>query len=340
MGQYDSFDTTEIEGQMTIEDVLDPPERMVAVSQIFARARKQMSLAEQKAFVLALSQIEWTKAPNEQSNVVFIDKKKLQAALGYKSDYTDISENMWREIKDLAPHSHIEIADRDKDIYESGMVITRISRRNSWDYYRVKFEEDYFPLFTGLGKNYITLWSIDIFRMNSKRAVQFYELLRTMSYSKYEVSPNTYTYGFGVKFLKDLFEIPMTGKGSYMREKSGFNRSEFEKKVLDPICADLIQTKMIQLVMQPDGKPYEKVHRGKRVAGYQITWTISHRPKVADAHEVKEIQERVDKNPQVLKVAKDILNGEKKPKKSTTPNGFDNFEKSHDNFDWDSLIEP
>lgn len=339
MGQYDSFDSTEVEGQLTFEDILDPPERMVAVSQIFARARKQMSLAEQKTFVLALSQIEWTKGPNEQSNVVCIDKKKLQAALGYKSDSTDISENMWREIKDLAPHSHIEIADRDKDIYESGMVITRISRRNSWAYYRVKFEEDYFPLFTGLGSKYITLWSLDIFKMTTKRAVQFYELLRTMSYSKYETSPNTFTYGFGVKYLKEMFDIPMTGEGSYMREKGGFDRTNFERRVLDPICADLTKTKMIQLVIQPDGKPYEKVHRGKRVAGYQITWTISHRPQVADASEVKEIAERVDKNPQVLKVAKDILNGEKKQKKSTTPNGFNNFETCHDDFDWDSLIE-
>ena len=319
MGKYNEFDD-EMQGQMTIADLFEPPERMVAVSNIFARARKQMSLAEQKTFVLALSQIEWTKGPNEQSNIVHLDKKTLQKVLGYKSDSTDISENMWREIKDLAPHSHIEIINQDKDIYDSGMVVTRISRRKSWDYYRVKFEEEYFPLFAGLNEKYITMWSLDIFKMTGKRSVQFYELLRTMSYSKYEVAPNTYTFGWGIKALKKMFDIPKDGKGSYMRGDGHFDRFNFEKKVIDPICEDLMRTKMIQLVIQPNGKSYEKVKKGNRVAGYQFTWSLSQHPAVAPATEVKQLQERVDKDPKILKISKDIANGKQK-------NSFNNFEQ-------------
>ncbi len=321
MGKHNSFDD-EMEGQMTIFDLYEPPERMVAVSNIFARARKQMSLAEQKTFVLALSQLEWTKDPTEQSNIVEIDKKTLQAVLGYKSDSTDISENMWREIKLLAPHSHIEIADRDRGIYESGMVIRRITRRENWSFYRIKFEEDYFPLFTGLGNKYITMWSMDIFKMTSKRSVQFYELLRQMSFNKYEIGNDVYSYGWGIKALKEMFDIPKEGKGSYMREKGGFDRSNFEKRVIDPLCEDLAKCKMIQLVIQPNGKPYEKVKKGNRVSGYQFYWTLSQRPAVAEAHEVKAIADRVDKNPQVLKVAKDIVDGKKKPKKKPKETGF------------------
>lgn len=331
MGRHNSFDD-EIEGQMTIADLFEPPERMIAVSNIFARARKQMSLAEQKTFVLALSQLEWTKDPTEQSNVVHLDKKTLQAVLGYKSDSTDISEHMWREIKNLAPHSHIEIADKDRDIYDSGMVITRISRRNNWNYYRVKFEEEYFPLFTGLTNRYITLWSLDIFKMTKKRSVQFYELLRQMSFDRYEVGNNVYSYGWGIKALKEMFEIPKDGKGSYTDSKGHFDRYNFEKYVIDPLCDDLAKCKMIQLVIQPNGKPYEKVKKGNRVQGYQFYWTLSQRPAVAEAHEVKAIADRVDKNPQVLKVAKDMLNGEKKPKKPKK-NSFNNFEQREYDFE-------
>ncbi|MCR4746009.1 MAG: replication initiation protein [Lachnospiraceae bacterium] len=332
MGKYSNFDN-EMEGQVSIFDLYEPPERMVAVSNIFARARKQMSLAEQKTFVLALSHLEWTKDPTEQSNVVHLDKKTLQSVLGYTSDSTDISEHMWREIKDLAPHSHIDIADRDKGIYDSGMIITRISRRKNWDYYRVKFEEEYFPLFTGLGNKYITMWSMDIFKMTSKRSVQFYELLRQMSFDKYEVGNNLYTYGWGIKAIKEMFDIPKDGKGSYMRspKNGGFNRAAFEKYVIEPLCEDLAKCKMIQLVIQPNGKPYEKVKKGNRVAGYQFYWTFSQRPAVAEAHEVKAIADRVEKNPQILKVAKDIVDGKKskKPKKSQ----FHNFPQRDYNYE-------
>ena len=332
MGRYNSFDD-EMEGQMTIADLFEPPERMVAVSNIFARARKQMSLAEQKTFVLALSQLVWTKEPNEQSNVVHLDKKTLQNVLGYKSNSTDISQNMWNAIKELAPHSHIEIADRDKGFYASGSVVATITKKKGTDYVRVKFEEDYFPLFTGLTKNYITMWSMDIFKMEHESSVHFYELLRQMSYSKYEVAPNTFTYGWGIKALKEEFVIPKDGKGSYMRstKNGGFNRTEFEKKIIEPICEDLKRCKMIQLVIQPDGKPYEKVKKGNRVQGYQFYWTLSQYPLVAEAGEVKSIAERVDKNPQVLKVAKDTLENKNKLEKQKK-NSFNDFEQREYDF--------
>lgn len=329
MGNYQS--DTEFEGQMTIEDIFEPPERLFAVSNIFAKARKQMSLAEQKAFVLALTQIEWTKEPTEQSNVVKLDNKTLQAVLGYKSDSTDISQNIWREIKDLPQHSYIEIEDDDKDFYTSGSVIATVTKRKGWSYVRLKFEEDYFGLFTGLGNKYITMWSTDVFRMNSKRSVQFYELLRQMSFPKYAVAENVYSYGWGVKAFKEMFDIPKEGKGSYVRDNGHFDRNNFEKRILDPICEDLMKCKMIQLVIASDGKPYTKVKKGNRISHYQFCWTFSARPAIASAEEVKEIAERVDKNPQVLKVAKDILKGEKTQKKENMYGSFEqrNYEKEY-----------
>lgn len=326
MGRYNDFDK-EMEGQLTLEDLFSPPERMIAVSNIFARARKQMSLAEQKTFVLALSQLEWTKGPGEQSNIVHLDNKVLQNVLGYKSDSSDISQHIWDAIKRLAPNSYIEIADKDTGFFTSGSVVATITKRKGTDYVRVKFEEDYFPLFTGLGSKYITMWSSDIFQMTSKRSVQFYELLRQLSFDRHKVGENMYSYGWGIKAFKEMFDIPKEGKGSYMREKGGFDRTNFERYVIDPLCEDLMKCKMIQLVIQPDGKPYVKVKSGNRVQGYQFYWTLSQRPAVAEAHEVKAIADRVDKEPQVLKVAKDIIKGEKKPKKDKGKGSFYNFEQ-------------
>ena len=302
----DKFDN-QIEGQMTIEDLYSPPDKLVAVSRVFASARKEMSLAEQKTFVFALTELKFTE--EAKTNIVYMDKKALAKVIGINSDPDHLSINLRRAIEELPRHSFIEIANEDKDLYDSGTVITRVTIfRNR---VRLKFEEEYLGFFTGLSKNYITLWSSDIFGMNSKRSVQFYEFLRQETDSRKKIN----SIGLGIKALKEMFGIPKEGKGSYVRDKGGFNRTEFERKVIDPICEDLRKTRMIQLVMQPDGKPYEKVRSGRRVDGYRFYWQYSSHPSVATAAEVTEIQERVDKDPQVLKVAKDIVDGEKKQKK-------------------------
>lgn len=311
----------QIDGQMSLDDIFQPTDRLFAVSRIFARARKDMTLAEQKTFVFALSHLKFTE--EAKTNVVYMDKKTLAKIVGVNSDPDHLSINLYRTIGELPKHSFIKIADRDLDLYDSGNIITRLTMLKNR--VRVKFEEEYLRLFTGLSSDYITMWSADIFRMSSKRSVQFYEYLRQNSYGDNSVL-------LGIRAIKEMFEIPETGKGSYMREKGGFDRANFEKYVIDPICEDLQKCRMINLIVQPDGKLYEKVKRGNRIAGYRFYWTFTAYPAVASAKEVKQIQERVDKDPQILKVAKDILKGEKKKK-----NQFVEFEQNQ--YDWDSLEE-
>lgn len=315
----DKFDS-QIEGQITLEEVLGPPQRLIAVSMVFARARKEMSLAEQKTFVYALAQLRF----KEEAKTLYVrlDKKKLANVLGIHSDPDHLSVDVFDNIKELPRHSYIEFADRDRDFYTSGLLVTSIvSFKNI---VRLRFNEDYISLFTGLSTQYITLWSEDIFRMTSKRSVQFYEFLRQNTDTRQRVQD----IGLGVKALKDMFSIPKAGKGSYMRSKGGFNRTEFEKKVIEPLCEDLKNCKMIQLILQQNGKYYEKVKRGNRVEGYRFYWTFSAYPAVADASEIREIQEKIDKDPKVLKVAKDIIEGEKRTKKRVKKeNTFNNFEQ-------------
>ena len=313
----DKFDD-QIDGQMSLSDLFSPPERLFAVSRIFARARKEMSLHEQKAFVCALSQMRFTE--EAKSNVIKLEKKMLAQVLGIHSDPDHLSVDLFNEIKDLPRHSYIQIAEKDLDFYSSGFVVTSVTSFKH--IVRIKFEEDYLPLFTGLSTDYITMWSTDIFQMTTKRSVVFYEYLRQHSDSREQVN----SIGLGVKALKELFDIP---EESYMRAKGGFNRTEFEKKVIEPLCDDLQKCKMINLVIQPDGKPYEKVKHGNRVSGYRFYWTVSDHPAIATASEVKEIQDRVDKNPEILKVAKDIITGEKKSKKKID-HGFKQTEYDYD----------
>ena len=327
MGYKSEFDG-EMTGQMTIEDIFEPPERLFAVSRIFARARKDMTLAEQKTFVYALSEMKFTE--ETKSACVKLDKKTLAGILGIKSDPDHLSVELYKNIKELPKHSYIEIDEKDLDLQSNGFVITALTRFKN--VIRLRFNDEYIGLFTGLSKDYITMWSTDIFKMNSRRSVQFYERLRQET----DTRENVNSYGFGIKALKEMFGIPKDGEGSYMRKDGHFDRTAFEKYVIQPLCEDMKKCKMINIVMQPDGKPYEKVKKGNRVLGYRFYWTYSAHPAVAAAAEVKQLQERVDKNPQVLKVAKDIVKGEKKKtEKGNGKNGFNNFEQRE--YDYEEL---
>lgn len=322
--KYDTSDL-EINGQISIEQLYSPPERLFAVSRIFAKARKSMNLAEQKTFVYALSELRFTEEP--KSLYVKLDKKVLANILGIHSDIDHLSVDLYNNVKELPRHSYIEINEKDLDLQSNGFVVTAITRFKN--VLRIRFNEEYMGLFTGLEANYITMWSADIFKMTSRRTVCFYEYLRQCM----DTRDTVHSVRISVRTFKELFDIPQSGEGSYMREKSGFNRSEFERRVIDPLCEDMKRCKMISLIVQPDGKYYVKEKVGKRVSGYRFFWEYSARPGIATAKKTQEIREAIDKDPQVLKVARDIVEGKKKPKQKKTT--FTEFGQR--NYDYDEL---
>ena len=311
--------------QFSLEEYFqgDVKPNLFAVSRIFAEARKQMTIAEHKTLVYALSQIRWKeKCPD----TLYLDKKELAKVVGINSDIDHLSENLNRSIGEMPKHSFLRFSDKDKGMYLNGNFVRTVAMFKN--VVRIRLEEEFLGLFGNLETNYLTMWSEDIFGMKTERAVLFYELLRDNSDTRLVQNTGTVS----IRKFKELFDIPKDGKGSYMTSDGHFARTHFEKYVIDPICEELTKTKMIQLILQPDGKYYEKVKRGGRVIAYKFFWTVSLHPAVATASEVRAIQERVDRNPELLKVARDILQGGKKQK-----NQFNQF--SQNQYDWDSLEE-
>lgn len=314
-------ETDEEYHQMEIEDYFknDVEPNLFAVSRVFAEARKQMNLAEYKAFTYALSNLSWKE---DCPDTLYLDKKDVARVVGIEADTDHLSTDLKRAIGDMPAHSFLRFSDKDSGTWFNGNFVRTVAMFKN--VVRIRLEGDFLSLFGKLDKNYITMWSGDIYGMHSERAVKFYELLRENSDTRLSLNEGT----VGIKKFKELFDIPKDGDGSYMKSNGHFDRYNFEKRVIDPICADLINTRMIQLMVQPNGKYYEKIKRGNRVIAYKFFWTITTHPRVATSKEVKEIQERVDKNPQVLKVAKDIVDGEKKakPKKK---NSFSDYKEQN-----------
>ena len=290
--------------QFSLEEYFqgDVKPNLFAVSRIFAEARKQMTIAEHTTLVYAISQIRWKeKCPD----TLYLDKKELAKVVGINSDIDHLSENLNRSIGEMPKHSFLRFSDKDKGMYLNGNFVRTVAMFKN--VVRIRLEEEFLGLFGNLETNYLTMWSEDIFGMKTERAVLFYELLRDNSDTRLVQNTGTVS----IRKFKELFDIPKDGKGSYMTSDGHFARTHFEKYVIDPICEELTKTKMIQLILQPDGKYYEKVKRGGRVIAYKFFWTVSLHPAVATASEVRAIQERVDRNPELLKVASDVLQGGK-----------------------------
>lgn len=257
--------------QMTIEECFqeEVTPNLFGVSMIFTEARRKMTLAEYKVFALALSHHDWTQPCPD---TLYIDKKEAAKTVGINSDIDHLSVDLMRAIGDMPKNSFIKFADKDKDIYVNGcFVITIASFRNR---VRIRLNPDYLGLFgclDGKENRYITMWSGDIFKMNSERAIKFYELLRENSDTRETINSGTVS----IRKFKEMFDIPKDGKGSYMTADGHFKRTHFEQYVIDPVCEELAKTEMITLILTPDGKFYEKVKRGNRVIAYKFHWTIT-----------------------------------------------------------------
>lgn len=309
-----------------IESFIKPS--LFAVSRVFAEAHKQMTLSEYKTFTLAMCSIKW-KGPCP--DVISLDKKTVANLIGIKSDSNHLSVNLKRSIGMMPQHSFLQFSNKETGKWINGCFVTSISFDNKC--IRLCLNKDYLPLFGNLSKNYITLWSEDILRLNSDRTVYFYEFLRGKSDTRFAENSCM----ISIRNLKEMFSIPKDGKGSYMTKDGHFARTHFEQKVLDPICEALKNTSMIQLVVQSDGKYYEKIKQGNRIVGYRFDWILTLRPTIASATEVKQIQNRVDKDPLVLKTAKDLLKGENKKKSEKQTNAFSDFQQR--DYDFDKLEE-
>lgn len=321
-------ETDEQYHQMDLEDYFEDNIKpdLFAVSRIFAEARKQMTLSEYKMFAYALTSVKWKdKCPD----ILYLDKKDIAKIVGItESDASDLSQHLKRSVGDLAKHSYLEFSDRASGAWANGFFVTSIAFFKNR--IRIRMNQDYLPLFGDLERGYITMWSGDIFKMRSERAVKLYEVLRENSDTRKDIQTGT----ISVRYLKELFDIPKEGKGSYVRQNGHFSRPEFEKRVIDPVCEDLAKSEMIQLILQPDGRFYEKLKRGNRVIAYKLFWTISTHPRVATAQEVAAIQ----KNPEILKVAKDIVSGGKKKKPQAAQKSmFNNY--SHEDMDWNAAAQ-
>ncbi len=252
--------------------------QMVAMGKALMRGKKQMDIAERKALIMALTKMNWSK--KEETNVVELDKIEICEILGWNYDASDRSVKLRKLFKSLANHSYIEMTGKDKDDWDDGFLIPRI--RSTRGSIKVYFAEQFMPLLTNLlqDKDFVTIWSNDIYNFESVNSYLLFEELRLHSDTR---QTNFRTYS--TKQLKELFGMPKTGKGAYMHysskdNKEVFDRSNFEKYVLDKAIAEINKGQMIKIFPivgsneLKKGKYYEKIKKNGFVVGYQFKYVV------------------------------------------------------------------
>lgn len=265
--------------------------QMVAMGKALVRAKKQMTLEERKLLIMALTKIKWSKKENPME--VVLSKIEVAEVLNWKYDASERSRYIRKLAANLMRHSMIQIDGTDKDEWDDGFLVPRF--RSTKGDVHIFFAEQFRPLLENLtkDKDFVTIWANDIYGFNSIYAYLLFEELRLHCDTS---KTNWRTYS--TKELKELFGIPKDGKGSYMhfdkaKGKDVFDRSNFEKYVLDVAIEEINRGQMLQIrpfigmeaTAEKPNKLYAKIKKNGFVTGYQFKYEV--RTKIEPTEEQK-----------------------------------------------------
>lgn len=299
-------------------------DRLFAISKAFARSKDGMTITEKKLCCIYLSKLEWKNLNNERE--IWVDKSEIMEALGSKIDTTDQSTYLRKLSQNMVHHSEMHFQGADRNEWEDVPIFT--NRRSTKGKLMIKLNEDAMPHLENLSCDYITLFLKDILNfpntVEGQRAYKLYEYLRTNSDTRRKECSTI----LSTKKIKELFDIPFKGEGSYIRKDGSLDRKNFEKRVIEPVLNILAECSHVVLFdygrnQKNERVLYEKIKKNGMVEGYEITYCINMTCKKIKPKTIIEMRN----NPHIEKIAQDILNGNnKKPAKNTKKGGFTNRE--------------
>lgn len=250
----------------------------IGYAKALARAKNNMNMQQNKLAAIYLSKVNWS-APTENLEI-WIPKSEIMEKLGSEMDSTDQSTYLRKLAHDTVRNSELHFDGEDKDEWDDMPLFTR--RKSTKNMMMMKVFDDAIELVSDLKDDYITVFLDDVLRFESNidglRGYVLYEYLRLYSDTR---KMNTRI--ISTKDFKELFNIPKDGKGSYMRENGGFDRTNFERRVIEPALKMVAKCEHVVLHnfgTDKNGEPilYRKVKKNGMVQGYELIYTINKYP--------------------------------------------------------------
>lgn len=258
-------------------------DEMTAISRSLMQTQIDWSPEDKKLFVMCLTKIKWSESGN--SNVVVLDKKEIIESLSLNIGADQRSKYVRNAFKRLMAGSMVHWTDpKDKERWTESYLITEVTSKRG--VIEVTINKKYMPHLEDLAKgvsSYITMWSSDIYSFRSRFSFALFEELRLHYDSRKHNNYRRYT----TRQLKELFGLD---KEDYMRSKEmgGFNRSAFERRVLDVAVQEINRTKMMSILPILTGsleeptskrgdtgvKLYRKIKENGRVKWYEFRYCV------------------------------------------------------------------
>lgn len=298
---------------------------LIAISKTLARAKDGMTMQERKLASIYLSKLEWKNLNNNLE--IWVEKSEIMQLLNSKMDSTDQSAYLRNLAQNMVRHSELHFDGTTDGEWEDIPLFTR--RKSTKNMLMIKICDDAAKLLQGLECDYITLFLSDILNFSSNidgtRAYKLYEYLRLHSDTRI-----INTRVISTKELKELFDIPKDGQGSYMhfdakQQKYIFDRTNFEKRVINPILDMVGECNHVVLhnYGTKNGKPiyYKKVKKHNLVQGYELTYSINKLPHKIKRETIIDVQAK----PEVLKVAQDIIDHKKTTGTTKSAKQYNNY---------------
>lgn len=248
-------------------------DEVTAISRSLAKTQINWNVEEKKLFMAILTHIRWTESGN--STVIELNKRELVKALRLEIDSSDQSRYLREAFRKLARDSEVHWTDpEDKQLWRDDFLI--LSRWSSRGSIFVQINDRFMPHLENLIRNtpFLTFWSSDVYGFKSRFSFLLYEELRL----HYDNQHLTNYRQYSTQELKRIFQLSKT---DYMRskEQGGFNRTGFERQVLNVAIDEINKTRTMQIIANGISKKgnmlfYKKIKKDGLIVAYEFRYIV------------------------------------------------------------------
>lgn len=257
---------------------------VIGMSRTFARAKvectgmKRWSCQQNKLFELVLSKIDWKTGNNPNSIELF--PSDIIEAIGWDIDENNISSMMSQikqEFVDMGKSSWITVSNPYTRVSVSDVLIIHVE--NDGRVIKVGLNPHFMPHFERLynmaedcGITFILFLANELFAFKSKYSLPLLMELRSCGKTGNAINQHEMT----TAQLKKLFGMSEEDYTVFEKQKGKvkFDRSKFEKRVLDRALAEINNTNMINLIPGEEGNYYTKVKENNQVKKYVFRYQL------------------------------------------------------------------
>lgn len=238
----------------------------------------EWSSLQRKLFAVVLGEIDWTKSGN--SNIIEITAEEIAEKIDWDlgNNIRKIKEMLNDNLHAMARTSYISIDDP-----YTGEKITRnliVGVRTNSTGATVEIDSKFLPHFENLyklsaneKKSFITFMQPDLLSFDSSFSYPLFMRLRSCGKSGGAINE----YSMTTRQLKELFGL---GEEAYVRKDGHFDRTNFEKFVINPAIVDINKSETITILPWEDGKLFAKEKVRGKVVGYKFKFQIWDKKKI------------------------------------------------------------